>query len=133
MEDKPKTLEQELWESVSNSSFAEFSKYFSLNFIRTTYGLVITPFRIPTLFRRIRNENSLINKIDPTETPGEFEGTMGGIIMSLLVTGSAYILSGKEIVKELSNGNYAPLLYTVGALAVTNTLSRIFENRRKSK
>ena len=112
---KYKSIEQRVWDFLEPT-------------IKMSYGAAVSPFRMPTLIRKIAEGTSPCSNL---KSQGDlnynslrdnlFPGI--GTVTSLIVEGTTM---GRYILNETSNGNYLPLAVILG----TNALSGAFEAGR---
>jgi hypothetical protein len=124
-----KSVEMKILDSVMQSSknvregTKDLCKYFAQNF----YGLAISPYRIPTLIRKLANKQTYYQREQPFNddkpdhiVTGALIGTISGLYFNLL--------NLKDIYNHTSNGNIVPL----SILILANSASVMYELGRKS-
>lgn len=96
---------------------------FSSYFIPIAYGILATPFRIPTFLRKLECEQTLANKISQKDEENNIYTIRLGMASGMLgLLGIASYLT-----KEAINGNYTPAITTGITLTATNVISGVYE------
>lgn len=127
MEQDYKSVEQRIWDATKSTrdAFGNFSS----GFIKSFYGMVATPFRIPTLIRKFSENQTLVQKYPTPEefSNSEFNGVMSGVVLGAMTdVGIPLAIASNCHSKE----DYTNLALAGAALLVTNVGSGIFEATR---
>jgi len=117
MNEEYKSVEQRVYDSVKPNLETA---------VKGFYGTMMSPFRIPTLIRKVKESQICADKIDGKS----FQFYKLGLIGGMLIEGTAAQLMMLEATKS---DNYTPLIATATTLATTNLASLFYELGRKSR
>ncbi len=124
-----KSVEQRIFERFSDTTelVKEVVEGFSYTFPRSLYGTFVTPLRIPTFIRKLRNKQILFLSRRSREILDNLDdgGSLFGLIFGSVGAVGTYALI---ISKAVESGNYAPLIIA----GVTNLASGMYELGRLS-
>ncbi|MBX4212630.1 hypothetical protein KW787_04225 [Candidatus Pacearchaeota archaeon] len=124
---KYKSLEQQFWESDPGGIVEAVGK--------TAYACLVSPLRIPTLIRKIKNNQTWLDTIPQERGHDEFSGEDKYLFDVGIAVGAITGLAthGRLIynaVSEAQNKNYVPLVVIAGTAIATNLASGIYETVR---
>lgn len=112
-----RSVEQRIWDVIPRKEIGGFLEYF----VKGLYGVVASLFRIPTLARKIRENQSLAYRLDAACASEIAEkGTMLGGTIGGLTDVSIFCYSLWEVAE---NNNYIPMAVLLGL----NVASGLYE------
>ena len=127
MTEEYKTIEQRVWDSTKYTR--EQIRDFGINFIKSFYGAIALPFRIPTIVRKFDEGQLYTQRIEDIQLAKDTicaGGVLGGI------TGGSIDITTLGLLGILatSGDNPTPAIITGTVLALTNIASGVYEVHR---